>query len=252
MNGSLALVSPRPLATEGSITTQFMREEISMAAHDLRNPLACVVSTLELLDAKAEKALKAEINTVVRRGLRAADRMERMIQRLLHNACHPVALIVDLTDCDLISLVDAAIENNFLSASKKSISVNVSGAEISLKTDEHFLVEAIDNLISNAVKYSDPGSAVSCHVELNEQSVLIHIKDQGPGLSPQDLKRMGNPFQKLSAKPTGGETSIGLGLWSVRRIADALGGTLYAKNNGVHAGSTFTLSLPRQTLGNSA
>jgi len=245
MNGSLALVSLRPITSKGSITAEFMREEISMAAHDLRNPLACVVSTLELLDAKAEKALKAEICTVVRRGLRAADRMERMIQRLLHNARYPVAQIIDVAECDLISLVGSAVENNLLAATKKNISINLSGAKVGIKTDEHFLIEAIDNLISNAVKYSSPGSAISCKIELDERSILIHIIDQGPGLSPQDLTNLGNPFQKLSAKPTAGETSTGLGLWSTRRIADALGGTLQAKNNGVNAGSTFTLSLPR-------
>lgn len=244
MNSSFALISQPGNLAHDSITAEHMREEISMAAHDLRNPLACVVSTLELLDARAESALKPEASNVIRRGLRAADRMERMIQRLLHNANPTSGSGIRVARCSVRSAIGAAIEHNALAGATKSISIQMCGGEIFTEIDEHLLVEAIDNLISNAIKFSDPGSKISCRMAREGGSVSIQITDQGPGLSANDLTRLGKPFQRLSAKPTAGEQSIGLGLWSTRRIADALGGNLSAQNNDSGSGATFTLCIP--------
>ena len=78
-------------------------------------------------------------------------------------------------------------------------------------------------------------------------NTLIRISDQGAGLSPEDLGRLFGRFQRLSAKPTGGESSTGLGLSIVKRIVELHGGQVAAESRGAGSGTTFTVALPLQT-----
>jgi signal transduction histidine kinase len=104
--------------------------------------------------------------------------------------------------------------------------------------------EAIDNLVSNAIKYSPIGGKISVLVSHEKNNTVIRIVDQGAGLSPEDLSRLFVRFQRLSAKPTAGESSTGLGLSIVKRIIDMHGGEVTANSAGPGQGSTFTVTLP--------
>jgi len=104
--------------------------------------------------------------------------------------------------------------------------------------------EAIDNLVSNAIKYSPIGGKITVGVTHDGSDTAIRITDQGAGLSPEDLGRLFGRFQRLSAKPTAGESSTGLGLSIVKRIIDMHGGHVTAESAGPGQGSTFTVKLP--------
>jgi signal transduction histidine kinase len=104
--------------------------------------------------------------------------------------------------------------------------------------------EAIDNLVSNAIKYSPVGGKIAMAVGHEGNNTIIRIADQGAGLSPEDLGRLFGRFQRLSAKPTAGESSTGLGLSIVKRIIDMHGGDVTAASPGPGQGSTFTVTLP--------
>jgi signal transduction histidine kinase len=104
--------------------------------------------------------------------------------------------------------------------------------------------EAIDNLISNAIKYSPIGGKITVLVSHYNNNTVIRVADEGAGLSPEDLGRLFGRFQRLSAKPTGGESSTGLGLSIVKRIIDMHGGQVTADSAGPGQGSTFTVMLP--------
>ena len=104
--------------------------------------------------------------------------------------------------------------------------------------------EAIDNLISNAIKYSPIGGKITVLVSHHNNNTVIRVGDEGAGLSPEDLGRLFGRFQRLSAKPTGGESSTGLGLSIVKRIIDMHGGQVTADSAGPGQGSTFTVMLP--------
>ena len=103
--------------------------------------------------------------------------------------------------------------------------------------------EAIDNLVSNAVKYSPIGGAIDLLVAQEGSGIIVQIRDQGAGLSPEDISRLFGRFQRLSAKPTAGETSTGLGLSIVKRIVDLHGGTVEAEATGP-GGTTFLIAIP--------
>ena len=104
--------------------------------------------------------------------------------------------------------------------------------------------EAIDNLVSNAIKYSPIGGKITVVVSHEDDNTVIRIADEGAGLSPEDLGRLFGRFQRLSAKPTAGESSTGLGLSIVKRIIDMHGGQVTADSAGPGQGSTFTITLP--------
>jgi signal transduction histidine kinase len=110
--------------------------------------------------------------------------------------------------------------------------------------DSDRMREAIDNLISNAIKYSPIGGKISVLVNREQNKTVIRIADEGAGLSPEDLGRLFGRFQRLSAKPTAGESSTGLGLSIVKRIIDMHGGQVTADSAGPGQGSTFTVALP--------
>src|SRR6202042_1297374 len=104
--------------------------------------------------------------------------------------------------------------------------------------------EAIDNLASNAIKYSPSGGKIAVTVSHEANNTIIRIADEGAGLSPEDLGRLFGRFQRLSAKPTAGESSAGLGFSIAKRIIDIHAGRVTADSGGPGQGSTFTVILP--------
>ena len=108
--------------------------------------------------------------------------------------------------------------------------------------DPFRLRQVIDNLLSNAIKFSPPGSTVHVWAERGADEWRVYVRDQGPGISPEDRERMFQHFARLSAL-TGGERSTGLGLSIARRIVQQHGGTVDVESV-EGAGSTFWFTLP--------
>jgi signal transduction histidine kinase len=106
------------------------------------------------------------------------------------------------------------------------------------------LREAVDNLVSNAIKYTPLGGRMELSMSVDDRGIAIRVKDEGPGLSQEDLSRLFGRFQRLSARPTGGESSTGLGLSIVKRIVELHGGTVGAESAGPGQGATFIIRLP--------
>ena len=105
------------------------------------------------------------------------------------------------------------------------------------------MAEVLDNIVSNAIKYSPQGRKVNLKLEEKNASYWISVSDQGPGILPEDRDKLFQKFQKLSAKPTGGESSTGLGLSIVKALADQLGAKIDVESE-VGKGSTFAVKLP--------
>ena len=113
-----------------------------------------------------------------------------------------------------------------------------------VQADSDRMWETIDNLVSNAIKYTQPGGAIDISVERGRDTARITVRDNGQGLSPEDISRVFGRFQRLSAKPTAGETSTGLGLSIVKRIVDLHGGRIAVESAGPGKGATLKMTLP--------
>ena len=130
-------------------------------------------------------------------------------------------------------------------AAKKDQTISVSAPLThSAMCDSDRIREAIDNLVSNAVKYSPIGGKIDIMVTQEAGNVSVQVQDQGADLSPEDISRLFGRFQRLSAKPTAGESSTGLGLSIVKRIVDLHGGRIMVESAGQGKGATFKMQLP--------
>jgi signal transduction histidine kinase len=113
-----------------------------------------------------------------------------------------------------------------------------------IKADEVATLQILDNLVSNALKYSQPTTVVEVTAAQENGWAIVMVKDQGPGLSEADQKMLFRKFTRLTAKPTHGESSNGLGLSIVKRLAEGMGGSIECRSV-LGQGATFRLKLPR-------
>jgi signal transduction histidine kinase len=225
----------------------FKSEVLGTVAHDLKNPLGVILGRAEMLSemvgdgASSVDSVKAQIAHI----RTAAQRVGEFIESLMADA---MADALDITirpePVDLVALLRDLVEaTQPLAARKRQTITFTAPAALELMCDSDRIREAIDNVLSNAIKYSPIGGRIDVAAECGDQSAIIRITDRGPGLSAEDLARLFGRFQRLSAKPTGGESSTGLGLSIVKRIVDLHGGTVGAETTGP-SGTTFKIVIP--------
>jgi signal transduction histidine kinase len=115
-----------------------------------------------------------------------------------------------------------------------------------VRTDKDLLMRILDNLISNAIKFSPFNKTITLTLSRNEGHVVFIIQDEGPGIRPQDRAMLFHKFKKLSARPTDGESSSGLGLSIVKDLVDMLKGSIDVRSE-VGKGACFIVKLPYQS-----
>ena len=145
---------------------------------------------------------------------------------------------------ELIEKIISRFNFNLLRKEQKVV-LNIPGTCI-IYADEHLITSVIENIISNASKFSDHGKNIFVSIHEIENNFVLSIKDEGPGFSPEDLDSAFKKFKQLSSKPTGGESSTGLGLYIVKRIVDLHGGTIEIKSEGKNKGAEFIIALPKK------
>ncbi len=225
----------------------FKNEILGTVAHDLKNPLGVILGRTEMLTELISTAASKEgITSQIDHIRDATRRLTSMVDHLISDA---MADAFDITirrePVDVAALVAEVADANQPLAVNKQQSITVSApGNIVTMCDTDRIREAIDNLVSNAIKYSPIGGKISVVVTHEEDNTVIRVADEGSGLSPEDLGRLFGRFQRLSAKPTAGESSTGLGLSIVKRIIDMHGGEVAANSDGPGKGSTFTIVLP--------
>jgi signal transduction histidine kinase len=225
----------------------FKNEILGTVAHDLKNPLGVILGRTEMLtELIGANSSKESITAQVDHIRDATRRLTTMVDHLISDA---MADAFDITirrePVDISALVSEVAEANKPSATNKQQTIVVSAPPARpAMCDADRMREAIDNLVSNAIKYSPIGGKISLLVTHDDDNAIIRVTDEGAGLSPEDLGRLFGRFQRLSAKPTAGESSTGLGLSIVKRIIDMHGGEVTADSAGPGQGSTFTITLP--------
>lgn len=218
-------------------------EFMGMAAHDLKNPLMIIMGNAELIgiarDPVKVKQLIDNIHISV-------SRMNSLIQNLLDaNAIEQGQFRMSPERCNVAELVKRSLQGNHLSAERKGIQILQSPhPQLFVKADANATLQILDNLLSNAIKYSPHDTCIGLIIAAEADHVSISIRDEGPGLSEEDQKLLFRKFTRLTAKPTGGESSNGLGLSIVKRLAEGLDGTVECRSK-LGSGSTFTVKLPR-------
>ncbi len=216
---------------------------MSIVAHDLKSPLNNIRGLIGLMEMDA-----------------LTEEQKKYIALMKAATQSGIDLIIDLLD---VHMLEENIKPNYDSFSfhellsekrkehqssfdGKNIGIIIKGEKVeSIVSDRDYLSRILDNLISNAMKFSSPNSQVEIDIEAKDNLVRMAIKDQGPGFSEYDKQFLFQKFKKLSARPTGGESSNGLGLAIVKILIDRLGGSITLESvRGT--GSTFVVVFPIQ------
>jgi signal transduction histidine kinase len=225
----------------------FKNEILGTVAHDLKNPLGVILGRTEMLVELIGAASSRD--TVTSQVDHIRDATRRLITMVDHLISDAMADAFDITirrePVDVAALVAEVSEANRPSAINKQQTIAVSAPTGRFTMcDQDRMREAIDNLVSNAIKYSPVGGSITLLVDYDAEHTIIRVTDEGAGLSPEDLGRLFGRFQRLSAKPTAGESSTGLGLSIVKRIVDMHDGQINVDSGGPGQGSSFTIILP--------
>ncbi len=199
-------------------------EIIKVLAHDLRSPLSNIQGCALMLG--EEKELEASSRKMIDIIGDASNRIKSMISKILDvDAIESGNRNIQLEVISPTLVIEELIYQNLDTAKKKNISVFLKeGSDLKVKADRFYLAQVLENLLLNAVKFSEPESEVLFEVKKYENMVRIVVKDFGPGISNQDKRKVFEKFAHLSAKPTGGEESIGLGLSIVKKYTEMMQG----------------------------
>lgn len=224
-------------------TLQRERDEVfAMAVHDLKNPLAGMCGLASLL-ADGDNTPE-EVPEFGRDILKLGEGMLGIVGDLVDlHRYEERAVSLQLSHLSLTDLAES-IRSQFVQiAGRKHIKFVVFAPAQSVCIDAEIVLRIAVNLASNAVKFSPAGATVSVTITCEDDKLRLVVADQGPGISAADQKKLFKKFARLSARPTGGETSSGLGLAIVKRLVEAHSGVVVC-DSALGAGATFRVEIP--------
>ena len=215
---------------------------MGIVAHDLKTPLSNIKSILGMLPGLGSLTPRQIeftnlIDTSTKEGL-------SLIDELLDAHEVESQRKANWNEVSIKEMIEDRVNHFHSIAAGKSISIKWDVKEnVNFRTDSDWLTRILDNLISNAIKFSPHQKEINIAAGKNEEELWITIKDQGPGFSETDKAKVFQKFKKLSARPTGGESSNGLGLSIVKTLVERLNGTI-ALLSEKGEGSEFIIRLP--------
>lgn len=215
---------------------------MSIVAHDLKSPLNSIKGLIYLMESGGlndpEQKRYLEMVKIATQG--GLDLIKDLLDvNMLEENVQPRFSVFDLSTFMLDK-----VEAFRLTAGSKNIELAITRVESEeVCSDLDYLNRIMDNLISNAIKFSKENSIIELAAGVAEDKFWIKVKDQGPGFSENDKTQLFQKFKKLSARPTGGESSNGLGLAIVKTLVDRLGGVIEL-NTQLRKGSEFSIVFP--------
>ncbi|MBI4661735.1 MAG: hybrid sensor histidine kinase/response regulator [Verrucomicrobia bacterium] len=220
-------------------------EFLGIAAHDLKNPICSFIGLAEYVLNKPDLD-RAELTDLAKDILTESRRLLQLVQNLLDvNAIERGQLKLQLAPCDLVEIAQTVIKS-FLAradAKQQTLALDPGGSPSRVLADRSLTIQILDNLVSNALKFSPAGKSIRVGLRQTENGILCEVQDEGPGLSVEDQKRLFGKFVRLSARPTGGENSTGLGLSIAKKLIEAMNGSVWCESEAGH-GAKFVIRLP--------
>ena len=221
-------------------------ELLGIAAHDLKNPLASITLQLGMLE--KNRSSPSEVTAALTPIRKRAQGMIDLISRILD--VHSIDEEADGLECypfDFAEAVRRVVESFEAQADHKGITLDAEIDRVTVHADRPSVMQIVENLISNGLKYTPQGGRVTVRVSGEDDQAVLSVTDTGPGISAEDHGRLFERFSRLSATPTGGEMQSGLGLWIVRRLCEAMGGSVCC-DSVLGEGARFEVRLPFESL----
>jgi PAS domain S-box-containing protein len=238
--------------TEQRRTEQALREAdrrkdefLAILAHELRNPLAPISSAVEILQVRSDSP-------------QTMARAKEVLDRQVH---HLVRLVDDLLDVsrimrgridlrnelvDVATIIQRAVETSqtFITTRQHELSISLPDEPLTLTADPIRLVQVVNNLLTNAAKYTEPGGCIWLSAEPSEDTVIIRVRDTGIGIPSEMLSLVFELFTQVDSSPSRSQGGLGIGLTLVKSLVELSGGTVEARSDGLGKGSEFVVRLP--------
>jgi signal transduction histidine kinase/HAMP domain-containing protein len=225
---------------------QEKNELMAIVVHDLKNPLSAIKGLVDIIQWSEESLAKEELAEYVDMIQTSTQQMFDLIENLLDmNKLDSGEVKANVQPTNIWLIILRIIKRYQMKAQVKNITIftEVTNEKAIAMVDENLFHQVLDNIISNAVKYSPFDKNVYCRMSVLENKVRCEIEDQGPGFSEQDLKKLFGKFSRLSAKPTGGEHSSGLGLFIVKKLVENMHGNVWCETK-QGCGAKFIIEFP--------
>ena len=239
----------RELAKRNVELTELVVEKnelITIATHDIKSPLQSIVLTVEVIKSMLRRGMYSDIQPQLDSILKTSDKIRDILKNWLDlNAAEAGAMQFIATPIKAANLLANADDSFRQKAEAKHIKLEtvVEDPEAEFVADEAGAQAVIDNLVSNALKFSSAGTVRLLLRRGDSGGVIYEISDEGPGITPEDMPKLYNKFARLTARPTAGENSTGLGLAIVKKLVEAMNGTIRCSST-PGLGTTFAVEFP--------
>jgi len=221
-------------------------ELLGILAHDLKNYLGGINMSAELMSRQIERFKDERLLQLSENMIRSSALAMAFVKEFLANSASDHGFIFKPAVVNLAEVAAAAVEQYQEPARRKKIIIqtDLPPEAVLAQADFIALEQVLDNLISNALKFSPPDKQIFVSVRSINHHAECVVRDEGPGFTAEDKARMFRRYGRLSARPTDGEPSTGLGLSIVRKLVLGMGGELLCESN-PGQGAAFTIRLPR-------
>ncbi|WP_035608495.1 hybrid sensor histidine kinase/response regulator [Haloferula sp. BvORR071] len=218
---------------------------LEVVAHDLKNPLGAVRFAAAMLKEHSDTMPRTQAALVGSIGESTERALEIVGSLLQTRQLDETKAQMGLTTLCLREYAEEAVKNFTPHGNRKGITLRLEchAEHVPVIADRRSLLCSLENLISNAVKFSPHDSAVQVHVLEKDTRGIFQIDDEGPGVDDEEKDLLFRKFTRLSARPTGGEISTGLGLHIVHELVDAMSGSVHYER-GPRGGACFVVKLP--------
>lgn len=217
---------------------------MNIVAHDLKSPLNRIRGLVQLLEMDKSSEGQFDYIEIIKKTTQSG--LTLIADLLDLSAVSETSLKPHIKQVDIHALVDDAIESFREAAKDKNITVMKLNPDIlTVSSDPDFIRRILDNLLSNSIKFSNVNTRVVINYGNGGHEFFLSVKDSGPGFSEKDKNLIYQKFKRLSAQPTGNETSNGLGLALIKSLVDRLNGTIELISE-ERKGSEFIIKLPNK------
>jgi len=229
---------------------QEKNEFLGIAAHDLKSPLAGIQGVACLIESSYDSMSREEVIEMTGMISISSKQMFDLITNILDiNAIESGEIKASLAIVNMIPILQSLVSQYQERAKAKNIRLQTeeifkTGIVFPAFVDKDIVLQILDNLISNAVKYSPLGQNIFIRISQDEKHIRCEIQDEGPGFSELEKQQIfHNKFLRLNAQPTGGEHSTGLGLFIVNKLVEAINGKVWCESE-LGYGATFIVEFP--------
>jgi two-component system CheB/CheR fusion protein len=241
----------KSVQAEAALRAADMRKDLFLAtlSHELRNPLAPIQTAARLLESPSlNSAQIARCQAIISRQVM---HLSSLLDDLLDvSRMTRGAFVLKKEYVDIRDVLDAAVEavQPALDAKRHTLRVEHADVQMQLEADPVRLTQVVSNLLTNSVKYTPMGGQITIGTRLDEQALVIFVRDNGIGIAPEMIARVFTMFSRIESETSRVEGGLGIGLALVKGLVELHGGRVEVRSGGLGHGSEFVVSLPRSIV----